>query len=207
MPPFVPLPDGAQVDVLYSLDGKIVENRLWFVSRQPPITQSTLDDLTIGVGELFRDQLMPFLSNDLGLVRVDAREWSSDPPPFTSIHLVFQAGGTISPSHSANVAVRVRFKGTNLATWRQNSNFIPGIPISEVTLNRYSDTLKDGIFEAYVALIDAAPSFGPFPAWRWVTTSRQENYTPLSSQKIARIVSPEFPSPFVSPRRRRLPRP
>lgn len=205
MPPFVPLVDGAHVDVLYSLGGKVVENRLWFIARQPPITQSTLDDLTVGVGELFRDQLMPFLSHDLGLIRVDARDWTADPPPFTSIHLVFQAGGNTSDSHSANVAIRVAFHGASNQTWRNNSNFIPGIPKDQVLLNRYSDDIKDGIFEAYVSLIDQAAFFGPFPAWRWVMTSRQINLDPRSEQAHSRVVDILFPSPIVSPRRRRLP--
>lgn len=197
--------DGAQVDILYSLDSEIMECRLWFISHQPPITQSTLDDLAIGVGEHFRDQLMPFLSHNLGLIRVDARDWTEDPPPFTSIHNVFQAGGNTSASHSANVAVRVVFNGASNQDFRDNSNFIPGIPISEVDINRYSAALKDAIFECYVNLIDATSFFGPFPAWRWVITSRRLNNAWRPTQHLSRTDIIHFTSPFVSPRRRRLP--
>lgn len=205
MATFVPLANGAQIDVLYSLGGEIIENTLWFVSRQPPVDQAQLDNLTVGVASLFEAELLPFLSHNLGFVRVDGRDWTADPPPFTSITNVFASGGSASDSHSANVAIRVRFKGTNLETWRQNSNFIGGIPKDQVQLNTYSDAIKDGIFEAYVSLLDDAAFFGPFPAWRWVTTSRRVNNAPRTEQLFTRTVDIQFPSPYTSPRRKRLP--
>lgn len=204
MPPFVPLADGAQIDILYSLGGLVVENRLWFVSRFLPIDQVLLDNLSLGVAMHFGAQLLPFLSSELGLIRVDARDWTSDPPPFTSITNVFASGGNSSGCHSANVAVRVVFKGTTGQTFPNNSNFIPGIPKDQVTLNNYSEELKDAIFECYVALIDAAGTFDPSNTWRWVITSRQVDNAFRSEQVALRTVDILFPSPYVSPRRRRL---
>jgi len=204
MPPFVPLADGAQVDILYSLGGLVVENRLWFVSRQPPIDQVQLDALTAGVASHFETQLLPFLASELGFIRVDARDWTSDPPPFTSITNVFASGGNSSGCQSANVAVRVVFKGSSAQTFPNNSNFIPGIPKDQVTLNNYSNELKDAIFECYVNLIDAASGFGVFPAWRWVITSRRVDNDWRDEQAFARTDFILFPSPYVAPRRRRL---
>jgi len=205
MPPFVPLADGAQVEMLYLLDGQVVENRLWFVCRQPPIDQDKLQALSDGCAVLFRDQLLPFLSSDLQMLSTLATDWTDDPAPFVAGTVVFTSGSNSSGSHSANVAIRVRFKGSSLETWRQNSNFIAGIPKDQVTLNTYSEEIKDGIFEAYVALIDAASGFGDFPAWRWVVTSQRINNAPRTEQAFARMDFVQFPSPYTTTRRKRLP--
>ena len=205
MPPFVPLADGAQVELLYLLDGQVMENRLWFVCRQPPIDQDKLQALADGCAVLFRDELLPFLSSDLQLTSTLATDWTDDPPPFVAGTIVLTSGSNTSGSHSANVAIRVRFKGSNLETWRQNSNFTPGIPKDQVNLNTYTEDIRDGIFEAYVSLIDSAAFFGEFPAWRWVTTSRQVNNAPRTEQLFARTDFIEFPNPHTTQRRKRLP--
>lgn len=206
MADFVPLADGAQVEVRYTLDGISVENTLWFVSRSPPIDATTLQALADGVRDLWIVEMMPFLSVDLTFDGVFARDWTADPTPLAVIASGSSTpGGNSSPSHSANVAIRVRFRGTTSETWRRNSNFIPGIPIDQVTLNTYSSTIKDGIFECYVSLIDDAAFFGVFPAWRWVTTSRRIDNAPRATQLFTRTVTPEFPSPYTAPRRKRLP--
>ena len=200
----MPLADGAQVDILYSLGGRVVENRLWFISRFLPLDQGLLDNLTLGVANHFEAQLLPFLASELGFIRVDGRDWTSDPPPFTSITNVFASGGNGSGCHSANVAVRTAFRGTSNQTFPNNANFIPGIPKDQVTLNKYSDELRDAIFECYVNLIDAAGTFDPSNTWRWVITSRQVDNAFRTEQLRLRTVDILFPSIYVSPRRKRL---
>jgi hypothetical protein len=200
----VPLPDGAQVDILYSLGGRIVENRLWFVSRQPPVDATQLDNLALGVASHIEAQLLPFLSSELRLRRVEASDWTVDPASFIARRVVGVDGGGSADCHSANVAVRVVFKGTTDQTFPNNSNFIPGIPKDQVTLNTYVDTIRDAIFECYVNLIDAAAVFGPFPAWRWVVTSRQLDNAFRTEQLFVSTSLVLFTSPYVAPRRRRL---
>lgn len=205
MEPFVPLAFGAQADILYSMAGKIFENRLWFINRDLTIDQTTIDALGVGLASHFETQLLPFLSSSCSLVRVDIRDWTVDPPGFINITNVFAAGGGNADSHSANVAIRVRFNGTSNQTFRDNANFIGGIPKDQVTLNTYSDAIRSGIFECYVDLIDDAPTFGGVAGWRWVITSRQENKVFRAIQAQSRTVDILFPSPYTSPRRKRLP--
>jgi hypothetical protein len=69
---FVPIPNGAQVEVIYTLDGKNIENRLWFWTETGPITATELDGLAEGVFNWHVATLMPFLSSDLTLVGVIA---------------------------------------------------------------------------------------------------------------------------------------
>lgn len=207
MPPFIPLADGAQVELLYSLGGETIENRLWFISRQPPVDGVQLQALADGVAGWFIDWILPALSQDLLFGSVLARDWGGAAPGFPFLSIVNLPGGAAVQSQSASVAIRVRFKGSTAEHWRQNSNFVPGIPIDQIDGNYYSAAMRDVLFEGYVALIDAAASFGSFPAWRWVSTSRRIGNAWRTEQLFARVDFIQFPSPVVSPRRRRLPSP
>lgn len=207
MPQFVPLVDGAQVEIFYHLGGKTVENRLWFVDRNPPIVQSHLDALSVGIDSWVSSEVLPWLGSDIEYVGVDSLKWDDHigdlhSPIHTSVF-----GGNTSGTHSANVSVRVRFRGFGGVPHTYNANFIPGIPLDAVDINEYTTVFRGHIFNAYVNLIDLAPTFGGFPGWRWVVTSRQLNNTWRTEQLARRMDIVQFPSPFVSPRRRRMPRP
>lgn len=204
MPPFVPLVDGAQVEIRFVLDGRVVENRLWFVSRQPPVDDTQLGNLAVGVFTWHAAQVMPLLSDQLQLRDVQATGWDA---PGGSILVTLNPpvnGGNSSGCHSANVAIRVRFKGDSTQTFPSNSNFVPGIPLDGVNLNTYTNTLRNGLFNAYANLVDLAAVFGPFPAWRWVITSRIKDKAYRSTQDFARMDFTQLPSKYVSPRRKRL---
>jgi hypothetical protein len=206
VPPFVPLANGAQVELVFTLGGEVVENRLWFTTRQPPITQFQLDALAAGVAAWHTAQVMPLLSDQLQLAAVEAKDWTADPPPLLSVVTPLINGGNTSGCHSANVSIRVVFKGSTAQTFPNNANFVPGIPLDGVDTNTVAMAIRNDLFDAYVNLIDLASVFGIFPAWRWVITSRQLNYAWRSTQALARTDFIQFPSPYVAPRRRRLPR-
>lgn len=206
MPPFVSLTDGAQAELVFSLGGKIVMNRLWFITRQPPIDQAQLDALALGLSSWHTSQVMPYLAQELRLELVRATQWDAFPPAAVGFVVPAVAGGNSSGCHSANVSVRVSFKGSSAQTFPNNSNFVPGIPLDGVDVNTYTPALRDALFDAYVNVIDLASGWGVFPAWRWVITSRQLGNAWRASQAFARTDFIRFPSPYVSPRRRRLPR-
>lgn len=206
MPPFVPLADGAQVEIRFLFDGLVVEDRLWFVSRQPPVDDAQLGNLALGVFAWHSSQVMPLLSSDLTLRDVQATGWDS---PGGSILVTLNpsvSGGNVSGSQSANVSYRVRFKGTNDTPRLYNANFVPGIPRDGVIQNTMDTSFVNALFEAYASLIDLAAVFGPFPAWRWVITSQIVDKAPRSEQLASRTDFVQTPSRYVSPRRRRIKR-
>lgn len=206
MAQFVPLTDGAQVEIVFALGPLIVENRLFFVSRQPPVTQAQVDALAAGVGTWHAGQVMPHLSDQLQLAAVEAKDWTADPSPFLGVVAPLVNGGNSSGSHSANVSYRVRFKPSSLAPRLYNSNFLCGIPRDAVATNLVDPSWVELIFDAYVNLIDLAAGFGPFPAWRWVATSQIQDLAYRSEQFAARVDFIQFPNPYISPRRRRISR-
>jgi len=207
MPPFVPLVDGAQVEIIQQIGGKNIENRLWFIDRSPPITTAHLQSLATGVAIWFANDLLPMLSTELTALLTTATRWDRFAGDVFENQIIADVGTNTSGVHSANVAIRVRFKGDSSQRFPDNSNFVSGIPKSEVDGNLIVPTFASGIRNAYIDLIDLAAGFGTFPAWRWVITSRQLDYAPRTTQAHARTDFITVPSPYVSPRRRRLPRP
>lgn len=205
MATFVPLTDGAQCEIVFTLDGKVVENRLFFVSRQPPTTEAQLQALSDGVYAWHTTQVLPHLSSDIQLAAVEVKDWTTDPPFFIAVTGPPANGGSGSPSHSANVAIRVFFKGASNQTWPDNCNFVPGIPKDAVELNTVTDAFADLLFDAYVNLIDLAAGFGPFPAWRWVVTSSILDGVPRAFMPAARADFIRVRKRPVAQRRKRLP--
>lgn len=206
MPPFVPLADGAQVQVVFALGPLIVSDRLFFVSRQPPVDPTQLLALAAGVADWHVAEVMPLLSDAIQLAAVEAFDWTADPSPTIAVVAPLVNGANTSGCHSANVSIRVRFKPSTALPRTYNANFVPGIPLDAVLRNTVDPTYAESLRSAYVDLIDLAAVFGPFPAWRWVCTSQILDGAPRSEQAFGRTDFITVPSPYVNPRRRRISR-
>lgn len=204
---FVPLTDGAQVEIIYTLGGEIVENRLWFWTDLPPITSTELQGLADGVYDWHVANIMPFLSQDLSLATVAATDWTSSGGVFAFSTGPVVIGGVAEQSHSANVALSVGFRWPlNRPRLKRNKNYVPGIPIGSVDLNTPTAALQDAMFEGYAALIDAARLFAPGFYWRWVVTSAIENGVPRSEQRFGECIGPlDRGRIILGQRRKRLP--
>lgn len=199
----VPFPDGAQAEVQYSLGGLGVSNRLWFQNRQPPTTGTQVQALADALFLWWAANVMPPLSFQLALLSVLVKSWDDPNSPLIGLASGSVAGGSLERSHSANVAIRVPFGWPLQYNLRQNSNFVPGVPLDQVDVNNFSSSIRHDLFEAYAGLIDAAVLFGPFPAWRWVAVSLQESRAPRAVAFSAEIIGPKFVTTVVSPRRYR----
>lgn len=205
MTPFVPVTDGAQVEILFTVGGQVVENRLWFVSRQPPVDSAQLAALAEGVYLWYTAQALPFLSSALQLAVVVALDWSADPSPNVVSAGIAVPGGGSADCHSTNVADRIWFYSAAAPDRIRNSNFVPGLPKDVVSLNTVDPTFRGAISDAYINLIDLASGFGPFPAWRWVCASSWEAGTLRTTQRVLRTDFIRYKRPWVAQRRRRLP--
>lgn len=207
MSTFVPLVGGAQAEILYLLDGKSIENRLWFVIDTPPADTLALQGLADGLATWHDANIMPVLSSDIARFSVFVREWETDHTTADAFNGSFISGGVADESHSANVAVAVYFRASTVGRFRRpNLNYIPGIPVGSVDLNTPSIGLRTALFDAYVALIDDAPFFYPSNRWRWVLTSQVSGNVPRSEQYALRSIGPVRPDKIrLAQRRKRLP--
>lgn len=205
MAPFVALPNGAQVQLVFQLGGQIVQNRLWFLNRQPPNTPAQLDALAAGVTSWHTSEVLPLLSDQLLLAAVEAFDWTADPPPYVGVTTPLLSGGISGACQSANVAVRISWVSSSGSRIKRNSNFLPGIPDSVLDINTIDPLWGGNLVSAYIDLIDLAPLMGSFPAWEWVSTSAWLSGSLRAEQDWARVDFPYLPSVYSTQRRKRLP--
>jgi len=204
---FVPFPDGYQAHIVYSLDGKNIENRLWFIDRFGAAGTTEYQQLSDGIAAWHTASILPFLSSDIELVFVRVDAWAADPPVFAAATPVLISGGIAEQSHSANVAASIRFVWPDdLLREKQNKNFVPGLPLSAVDLNTITPTYKEILFDAYVALIDLAGTWSDGNIWRWVVTSLIDDNAPRSEVLAGRAIGPVKKEKItLGQRRKRLP--
>lgn len=200
----VPFPDGVQLEFVYSIGGKIATNRLWLLNRQPPTTQLQLDVLADAAASYWTDGLMPVLASELQLELVRASSWDDPFAPLVGFVTPLVPGGSSSPTHSANVAIRVSWQSSQPDPVKDGGNFVPGIPTDQVDINTYSSTIAVALFDHYAGVIDAAASWGDFPAWRWVCVSLVEAGVPRTEMRIKRADFIHLRNPYVTQQRHRL---
>lgn len=203
--PFVSVADGAQLQLVFTFADRVVSNRLWFVTRQPPIDSTQLQALADGCTAWYVEEVLPVLSSSLRLELVTATDWTSSTPPPASFTIPGVAGGGSVDSHSANVADRIWFKSAFNGGYIRNSNFVPGIPKDRVSLNTVDTAFRTTVRNAYTDLIDLAAGFGPFPAWRWVCASAWLAGSLRVTQRVLRTDFISYKRPYVAQRRKRLP--
>lgn len=204
---FVPFPNGYQAEIIYVLDGQIVENRLWFWTDAPTVTFTDVQGLADGVLAWHAAYIYPWLSSDVTIVDVEVRDWSVSTTPIIAVATAGYTGGYPGESHSANVALSVRFRWPiNDRDRKQNKNYVPAIPVDLVDLNTPHADLQDGMFEAYAALIDAARTFSPGDFWYWVVASAYLDGAPRSEMYFNVCIGPVARSQIIlGQRRKRLP--
>lgn len=198
--PFVPLPDGAQVELVHVLDGSVCEVVFVFQKRAlgPPIPLPALGAL---ISNWWRTQVLPNLSVHMSYLRYRVTDISF----FGAIPLQVdiippQPGSTGGGPQPASVAVRIGYIVEVPPGGLRGCTFVPGIPILHTTGNRYHQELRELLFEAFVALIDLAA----FNGWKWVVWSKWHQgvlRTVAEGYGVSLIV---FRSPYVSQRRSRL---
>jgi hypothetical protein len=198
---FVPLANGIQAELVWQLGGNIVTNRLWFVVVAGGPTTADLIAVGAGVGAWARDNLVLCLSQDIRLLEVRTYDATVAYPGPQVITFVGADGGQTEGSYSANVAVKIEFQTEAPPALWLNWNFIPGIPLSAVTLNTIETSFRNCVEDSYITLLDVFSLF----TYRWEATKAVVDGVPLSTRDHFRIDHPRVRRKTVSQRRLRLP--
>jgi len=200
----VPFQDGAQVVFNFSLGGKPLSNRIWLLNRQPPTDITQIIALANAAASFWTSNMLPLQGSDLSFDTVTASSWDNPGLGVSATVAGGGFGGASSQSHSANVAIRVSFEGTNDHAVKMNGHFFAGVPLDAVSVNTIDPAYADALFEAYVAMIDAVFAWGVTPAWRWVVASQSSSGAIRSEMLIRRCDFIHVRVPYVTQRRKRL---
>lgn len=207
MAPFVALPDGAQVELVFIYDSQVVTNRLWFWTASGPPGSADLVGLADGVFAWYAATILPALSDQLQLVTVVATDWSVPDQVGEVSSAAPVDGGITAEGCPANVSVVVPFRWPlTYSRLKKNKNYVCGVPVQEATFNTPSATIRSVLFEGYAALIDAARTFSPGDYWYWVVTSAYEDGATRLEQLFGVCIGPKPAASYkLGQRRKRLP--
>jgi hypothetical protein len=208
--PFVPVPNTAEVEAVYLLDGQIVENVLFFQHTGTPDAGS-LSELVEAVNTAIRTQLVPLLSNAIQLLRlVGTLIDVADGLVYVSTTSLPATGGSGDESMPSNVAACMSFRTGHRGRSFRGRNFIPALPNGWISTNTITSTLSTSLTAAYTEILGAGADSG----WVPVVVSRYSGYTIVSGKKkptprttgiATPIIAHYFVDNTVDSQRRRLP--
>lgn len=159
--PFVPVPDTVMVEIVFELDGQVVENTQYY-TRTGAWAEGDILDLLIAVQEIVSTVLLPLLSSTLKLVRLVGTLLDA----VDAIKVVRSVGtpvgggqaGAPLPNNSAYV---VTFNTTGRGRSGRGRNYIPGLCITnEVSGNTVSDSFRTGLLSYFNEVKAAASELG-----------------------------------------------
>lgn len=199
--PFQPVPDTASFAIHYDQSGQDVVNVLhvkdtlgWDADKLETVCELI---------EAWADaNLLPLLSNEFGLVRISARDLTTE-TSYVFEHAVSPpiGGGIAGPAMPNNVAVTVSLRSGLAGRSNRGRNYVAGIAKSSVTQNTIDATLANGLTAAYTQLIEDVET----PDRYLVIVSRVQNGVVLPVGTTVPVESAILVDRVVDSQRRRLP--
>lgn len=198
--PFIPVNNGALVEIKFLLGTTIVENTMWFENLVTP-TVPLLQNLATNVATAFSTYQSAYQSADVTLYEVKATSMESDTAP-TYTHSLTPpvAGGVATPRCPGSVTWAVQFRSTNRGRSFRGRNYWVGLGESQVSGDSITSTLANAIITAYNDFKGEVEIDG----WSMVICSRFTNGAPRASGLTTPVASFGYADLFVDNQRRRL---
>lgn len=199
---FVPVPNTVQVEVIFELDGQVVENTMYFENVDSSTDAGGITALLNVIRDIVETELLPLLNSTIALVRLvgtllDAIDsigiTVNVSPPVTG-----GVGGGAAPS---NVSYTISFLTALRGRSFRGRNYIAGISGGDLTGNVVSPTLRTGLLAYYTAIRAAVSEEG----WTMVVVSRIADGTPRVTGVTTPINAFTTYDRIVDSQRRRLP--
>lgn len=198
---FQPVPATALVELIYSLDGQVLENTLYF-RRTTDYDVTALTQLADSAINWWDVNMQPAISTSMSLVRCDATALHAQTGPKVSRTTGLPLAGTI-PVNAVpnNVALVVSFRTALIGRAFRGRNYVPGIPEDRFNLSRMSSADAEIYRFAYQQL--TTPLNG---VHTWVVVTRTVNGVVQSPTALTNPVTSVVMTDFIADsQRRRLP--
>lgn len=199
---FIPLPQGARLNINYDWAGQFVENTLWFTQVAGNYDATALNDLAAKVDTVWQGEVMPHLSQDLVYRGIVAYAQHSDVAPAINFPVPPVAGGRGVRAVPNNVAwciqLRTAFRGKS----GRGRNYIPGLADEDVVNNALNQTIADALVGAYSSLLGP----GPIDPHHLVVASHYTAGAPRGIALAVQVLNIGYSDLIVDSQRRRLPK-
>ena len=199
--PYIPVPNTAQLEMVYSWDGQVVQNVLHYVKASPwDIAQlEALSDVCIAKFGTALDSILP---TTLTLIQVRAIDMSSETAEvYTNTAGLPLAGTNVSPSMPNNVALCITKRTALRGRSYRGRIYHPGLVDAYVTNSTVNSDAVTGIITAWNAYL--THDIGEDDA-NLCVVSRYTNGNPRS-EGVANLVTNLTSDGKVDSQRRRLP--
>lgn len=198
--PFVPIPNAAQLEYIYTWDGQICENVLtYFINTA--VTTTNLQHLASAAITWWSANLKPLQSSSVALLTVKATDLSSQIGPVvedtTGLPIVGTGASGAVPN---NVSVAIKLITANRGRSFRGRVFHVGLVNSVVTNNTVALATRTNLRNAWLAAL----TLGTSPIWTLAVGSRYTNNAPRVTG-LATEVTDISVNAIVDSQRRRLP--
>lgn len=150
--PFVPVPDAAEVELIYLLDGQRVENTLGFFHGDG-YDVSNLQQLAAIVEGWWVAEMAPTVSEDISLLEVVATSLETENSPSVTEPAAPPVSGEVLGSAAPNnVTLAIAFRTTLRGRSFRGRNYVAGIPLSSVFNSRIDPNAVANWVAAYNTL-------------------------------------------------------
>jgi len=198
--PFVPIPNAAQLEFIYSWDGQIVENVLTY-KIGIAVDATNLQVLTTAAIAWWGANLKPLQSSSVALLTVKATDLSSQIGPViedtTGLPIVGTGASSAVPN---NVTVAVKLITANRGRSYRGRIFHIGLVNSTVVNNTVASATRTSLRNAWLA----AQTLGTAPIWTLAVGSRYSGGAARTTG-LATTVTDISINSIVDSQRRRLP--
>lgn len=200
--PFVPAPNTALVELVYSLDGQIIENTLYFENSAAP-EPADLSDLGDAIAAWWIANMASALTNDLSLNQVVVTDLTTETSPSVlSMAGLPHAGAGSADALPNNVVLCISFRTDHRGKSARGRNFIPGLQENQ-THGSYADVGLDAVFIAAYGLLIGPAAISP--SWEWVVCSKFTGGNPRVSALMQPVTAVTVTDMVLDSQRRRLP--
>lgn len=198
---FNPIENVVKCTVEQDFRGQQCLNTLYFLHSVGAVNVVDLTTLVGTLTSFWATEIMPNLSDDLGLLGVLARDLT------TAIGLEMFGGSTgvtggagdAMPNNvAACVSIRTPFAGRHY----RGRNFLGAIPRAVVSENSYDASFRTAITDAYNGIAGAD---NLAPNWTWVVVAQEEAGAPIPGGIVTEVTQAVFVDAVVDNQRRRLP--
>jgi len=198
---FQPVAATALVEMIFLLDGQIVENTLYF-RRANDYTVADLTALTAAMITWWVTLQQAQLSTAISLTAVKATALHSQTgPQFTNTATLPVAGAVPTDAVPNNSAFCLTLRTALIGRAFRGRNYIAGIPESVVTTSRLSSTVATALKNGYGGIPSSIPA-----GTTWVVVSRTVNgVLQLPTALTNPVTSVDFVDLVMDSQRRRLP--
>lgn len=197
---FVPVANTVLAELIFYLDGQIVENTLYF-ENSTEIDSGEMLALAEVLRDWWGDELAPRVSQSLLLQLVKITELTTALSPSYTLPVTPNLPGGVAGDCSPNsVTVCVSFRTAGRGRSSRGRNYIPAIPEALTLASRITLGIQAEYTAAYNALLTVLPV-----NWTWVVVSRFSEGLPRAAGLTLPITSAVIVDNVVDSQRRRLP--